>query len=374
MAIPTTEDLALPMLVELSDGIERSVDELHDRLAVRFEMDAAELDRRTPSGTRVFLGRVQQARVLLIERGLVASPIGAQTRITVAGLQALAIARERGLQHASGWESVRTGPARAHAPVIGPGPLESELRRLTGPVAHEEDDWWAIRLLNGWGIRGVFGLAEVSQLTGRPVAELVELDRRCRRGRVGSAPILDAVLAFARVNPLMDANDFAFHLVQLGLVWSPLSLAGVCEAARRFGRGEQWRSLVRGAEGSRERSGVTARETRMLPRPFESWFELEVFLFLEDQGYRAEPHVRVGGYRTDLLLNEVHPRVLVECDDEEWRRGEQEPRDRATDRVLEAEGYRVVRVSYAEWAASADSARSSLREALRNPGPLSSIG
>jgi len=361
--MPSIAELETPLLEELADGAEHSTREVCERLALRFRLSTAELAERRPDGRPVFLNRVQWARTRLKKRGLVEYPRLTYSRITAQGIAALAPARS-GAVH----------PAEIVVPptVIGPGPLEAELRALTGSAARSEADWRAIRLLNGWGSGGVHSYAEVAHITGRSVAELLQLARRCRRGNVGDAPILDAVLAFACAHRFMDPDEMTFHLAQIGLLWSRFSVAGIAEAARRFGRDEPWRILVRTLATSRGKGSLG--DLRRLPRPFESWFEVEVFLFLEDLGYIARPQERALGYRADLLLEGLAKRVVIECDGEGWHRGDRADRDRAREHDLLGSGYTVVRISSREWYGHTARTQTSLRAALCDLDPLRSAG
>jgi very-short-patch-repair endonuclease len=357
--MPSIAQLETPLLEELADGAEHSTRDLRDRLALRFGLSAAELAERTPDGRYVFHHRIQWARTHLKRRGLLTYPRRSHSRITAAGIEALAPA------------------AAAPAPlpmatVIGPGPLEVELRALTGPAAAAEADWKAIRLLNGWGAEGVLSYAEVAHQSGRSVAELIQLGRRCRRGDVGEAPILDAVLAFACAHRFMNPDELSFHLGQLGLIWSPFSIAGIAEAARRFGRDEPWRILVRSLATSRGKGSPD--DYRRLPRPFDSWFEVEVFLFLEDLGYRARAQEWVAGYRADLLIDGFATSVVIECDGEVWHRGDRADRDRAREHHLLGSGYTVLRISSADWYGRTVQTQASLRAALGELDPLRSTG
>jgi len=381
--IPSIDALTGPMLEELSDGAERSTRELWERLALRFGLTSKELAERNDSGRFVFRERVGWARSRLRKRGLLDYPRRAHARITAAGLDYLvacgggaerAEAESGGAERAEAepaTEPVAAGPALPH-PFIGPGPLERELRELTGPAAEEDADWGAIRLLNGWDADGVLSHEEVARRTGRTVADLLVLGRRCRRGDVGEAPILDAVLAFVCAHPWLDPDEVPFHLAQLGFAWSRFSIAGVAEAARRFGREPQWRMLVRQIATARGRGSVD--DGHRLPRPFESWFEVEVFLFLDDHGYVARPKEYTGRYRADLVVETDGGPVIIECDGEAWYRGDRADRDRAREHGLIGAGFKVIRIPHDAWVRRTTATQASLLDALGARGPLRSAG
>jgi len=355
----------MPLLEQLADGAEHSTRELWECLALRFGLSGAELAERLPDGRHVLLSRVQQARARLRRRGLLDYPRRSHARITATGLEALLAAEPRAGTPAP-------PAAGVPAPHIGPGPLETEVRSLTGPAVAKAADWAAVRLLNGWSAEGISSYAEVARRTGRSIAALHELDLRCLRDDAADAPVLDAVLGFSCAHPWRDARELSFHLAQLGLVWTPFSPAGICEAARRFGREQQWRTLVRAVATSRGRGATD--DHRLLPRPFESWFEVEVFLFLEDLGVRAWPQEHVGVYRADLVVEGLASPLLIECDGETWHRGDRADRDLASEHVLLGRGYTVIRIAHCEWQEHTARIQDSLRATLRELDPLRSAG
>ncbi|HET6498084.1 MAG TPA: winged helix-turn-helix domain-containing protein, partial [Coriobacteriia bacterium] len=189
MSIPAIDDLTTPLLEELADGAERSTRALKERLALRFGLSGAELARRGPDGGTVFDDRVMRARAWLRRHRLIDYPLRGHARITAAGLERL------GIGH------VTPGPDESSftlvTPLIGAGPLESELRALTGSAAHDEADWAAICLLAGWGPEGILSCSEVAERISRPVEELRPLAGPHAREGAAEGPILDAVLAFA---------------------------------------------------------------------------------------------------------------------------------------------------------------------------------
>lgn len=359
MAIPSVGQLETPLLEELADGAERSTRELAERLALRFDLSAGERAERRSDGRPLFYDRVQRARTALKKRGLVVYPRRSYSRITPAGLAALT-------------PDPIAEPVTLPAPYIGPGPLESELRALTGPAVDELADWQAIRLLSGWSAQGIYSFAEVAERTGRTVPDLIALEKRCNRGDVGEAPILDAVIAFACAHPWVDPDEYSFHLAQLGLSWSPFSIAGVCEAARRFGRQPQWRTLIRQLATLRGKGAPD--DGRRLPRPFESWFEVEVFLFLEDLGYQPRPQISVGEHEAGIAVDELRSPCIIECDGAPWSRGDRAARDGAGEHELVAAGYTLVRIAYSDWRQRTAGTQTSLRAKLRDLGPLRSVG
>ena len=69
--------------------------------------------------------------------------------------------------------------------------------------------------------------------------------------------------------------------------------------------------------------------------PFDSWFEVDVFLKIVDRGYRVLPQYELAGYRVDLLVEGLKGRLAVECDGDEWHGPEKYEADMARQRDLE---------------------------------------
>lgn len=364
VAVPSIEDLTFPLLEELADGRERSTRELWEQLALRFSLDAGDLAGRSADGRHLFGARVRAARERLRERGWLERLSGAHWRITPAGIEALLGADDSAFADTQVQEDVPP-------PHIGPGPFEMEVRAALGAAASKARDWIALSLLNGWNAEGIVSAQEVSRLTGRSVTEILELDDACERGGAHT-PAIDRTLEFTRAHAWHDARELAFHLAQQGLVWTPMSPVGICEVARRLGREVMWRDLVRVIATSR---GKNARDdTRMLPRPFESWFEVEVFLFLEDLGYSPVVPDRRATHGTDILIEDLETPLLIKCDGTAWRRGDRDLRADVTTELGDMRAYRVVRIIESEWHAHARRVQVALQTLIEELGPLPSAG
>jgi len=80
------------------------------------------------------------------------------------------------------------------------------------------------------------------------------------------------------------------------------------------------------------------------PPPFDSWFEVDVFLKVHDKGYRVHPQFKVAGYRIDLLVEGMQGRLAVECDGDEWHGAEQWEKDQARQRQIERAEYPFWRI------------------------------
>ena len=78
--------------------------------------------------------------------------------------------------------------------------------------------------------------------------------------------------------------------------------------------------------------------------PFESWFEVDVFLKIIDRGYRVLPQYEVAGYRIDLVVEGLRGRLAVECDGDEWHGPDKYESDMARQRDLTRSGWVFWRV------------------------------
>lgn len=54
------------------------------------------------------------------------------------------------------------------------------------------------------------------------------------------------------------------------------------------------------------------------PSPFDSWFEVDVFLRIVDRGFRVIPQFPLAGKYIDLLVEGMQGRLAVECDGDQW--------------------------------------------------------
>lgn len=85
------------------------------------------------------------------------------------------------------------------------------------------------------------------------------------------------------------------------------------------------------------------------PAPFDSWFEVDVFLQIVRRGYRVIPQFRVAEYRIDLVVEGAGARLAVECDGDEFHGIEEFQRDMDRQRTLERCGWKFWRVRGGEY-------------------------
>lgn len=102
---------------------------------------------------------------------------------------------------------------------------------------------------------------------------------------------------------------------------------------------------VDGLDVSTIRLAASQRTNRQdPPQPFDSWFEVDVFLTLVDRGYRVLPQYPIGGYHIDLLVEGWARRLAVECDGDRYHGDERFAQDTYRQRQLMRCGMRFVRI------------------------------
>jgi very-short-patch-repair endonuclease len=170
--------------------------------------------------------------------------------------------------------------------------------------------------------------------------------------------LLDAALGFAMSRSSLDPDKLSLELAFAGITRDVVTLPGLCEAARRFGRLDAWHALLRYFAGK--------RESGQRPRPFESWFELDIFLCLVDFGYQVSPQQRIGPYRVDMLLPDFVPKVVVECDGDAFHGEDRRKEDEVRERWLQSHGYRVLRFRYSDFLSKPGAIKRGLKETLES--------
>lgn len=98
----------------------------------------------------------------------------------------------------------------------------------------------------------------------------------------------------------------------------------------------------------REIVHMTERTIGNQPSPFESWFEVDVFLELTNRGYQLIPQYKVNpndnSYRIDLVVMGMNGKLAVECDGDYWHGPAEYEKDMARQRELERCGWEFWRV------------------------------
>ncbi len=98
------------------------------------------------------------------------------------------------------------------------------------------------------------------------------------------------------------------------------------------------------------------RKTESAPRPFDSWFEVDVALQIATRGYKVVPQYPFAGRRIDLVIQGEKAQLAVECDGDYWHGPERYTADLARQRQLERCGWQFFRVRECLYYADADKA------------------
>lgn len=101
------------------------------------------------------------------------------------------------------------------------------------------------------------------------------------------------------------------------------------------------------------------------PEPFDSWFEVDVFIKIQGQGFRVLPQYEVAFYRIDLVVEGLNGRLAVECDGDKWHGPEKYEDDMARQRDLERCGWSFWRVRGSEYYRDPDAALAGLWDVLQ---------
>ena len=115
-----------------------------------------------------------------------------------------------------------------------------------------------------------------------------------------------------------------------------------------------------------ERVANEVDRQRVRPRaPFDSWFEVDVFLRIARRGYRVIPQFEVAGYRIDLVVQGMDGSMAVECDGDEWHGADRYEADAARQRDLERCGWTFWRVRESVFRLDPEEALSDLWKTLK---------
>jgi len=105
----------------------------------------------------------------------------------------------------------------------------------------------------------------------------------------------------------------------------------------------------------------------LAPEPFDSWFEVDVYLRIADRGYRVLPQYKAGRKRIDLVV-EGRTRLAIECDGDRFHTDENFDEDMARQRQLERANWRFWRVRGSTFYRDPDAALAPLWERFEEHG------
>jgi very-short-patch-repair endonuclease len=114
----------------------------------------------------------------------------------------------------------------------------------------------------------------------------------------------------------------------------------------------------------RDTAQTTDRDRIKPPGPFDSWFEIDVFLKIAERGYRVIPQSEIAEYRIDLMIEGMEGRIAVECDGDTWHGAERFQEDMARQRMLERSGLTFWRVRGSTFYRDPDTALKTLWDTL----------
>ena len=109
-------------------------------------------------------------------------------------------------------------------------------------------------------------------------------------------------------------------------------------------------------------------QTRRLdpPKPFDSWFEVDVYIKIADLGYRVIPQFEAGRYYIDLVIEGMHNRLAVECDGDKYHSAPDKIKEDAfRERELRRSDWTFWRVRGSEFYLNPDVALQSLWDKLK---------
>jgi RNA polymerase sigma factor (sigma-70 family) len=96
------------------------------------------------------------------------------------------------------------------------------------------------------------------------------------------------------------------------------------------------------------------RQIEKPPRPFESWFEVDIALKIASKGFRVIPQYQVGGKRIDLVIEGNKTRLAVECYGDYWHGEEEYEHDMERQRILERCGWHFHIIRECEYYANSE--------------------
>lgn len=106
------------------------------------------------------------------------------------------------------------------------------------------------------------------------------------------------------------------------------------------------------------------------PKPFDSWFEVDVALELLRKGYTVIAQHKVAEKRIDLVVEGGQARLAVECDGDNWHGADRYEADMQRQRQLERCGWEFFRIRESAFYFNKENALSGLWQALEERGIL----
>lgn len=104
------------------------------------------------------------------------------------------------------------------------------------------------------------------------------------------------------------------------------------------------------------------------PKPFDSWFEVDVALELLRKSFKVSPQWKVAGKRIDLVVEGGQARLAVECDGDHWHGADHYEDDMQRQRQLERCGWEFFRVRESAFYSNKENALAGLWQVLEDRG------
>ena len=124
-------------------------------------------------------------------------------------------------------------------------------------------------------------------------------------------------------------------------------------------------------EELRKKAHQTNRLIEKAPKPFDSWFEVDVALKIAGQGYTVAPQYKFAGKRIDLVVqSNTSQQLAVECDGDHWHGRDQYAADMERQRMLERCGWHFFRIRESRYYADPDKSLEPLWTLLEQQGIL----
>jgi very-short-patch-repair endonuclease len=95
---------------------------------------------------------------------------------------------------------------------------------------------------------------------------------------------------------------------------------------------------------------ISSDRSQSPPRPFDSWFEVDVYKDIQAKTYLVQPQYKVGPYRIDLVVHLPNgKKVAIECDGDKYHEGEALNHDVERQLILERAGWEFFRVRWSHY-------------------------
>ncbi len=127
-------------------------------------------------------------------------------------------------------------------------------------------------------------------------------------------------------------------------------------------------SLGENAEELRQLAHSANRMREKPPKPFDSWFEVDVALDIAGHGYKVIPQFEIAGKRIDLVVQWQNSQIAIECDGEYWHGAEEYAKDVERQRMLERCNCRFFRIRESNYKFAKDKELNRLWKALYDRG------